>query len=299
MLFTAVLLLGITHLCYGKLQPELPQAEKNSKTASHTRPTATLEWGNLILNYSEKPYTRGLSNLDGNGEKVTLTDNYHLYSQRIYPNLEHKIQIWSVPDVIMKKDRLAINGLDCRNPIKVRNGLVRNICQKEEAVSPAPEPIEAVTILQKSTSRITKAYRCTKHISKVITSCGSFIPTKIYGPPDILQAVPLSSMECQRSIKRRAFQTETGKIIKINLNMTYTYKYMLWGSLAVSPDHVSCRGPSILINGQEHKATIAMVTARIGFTEVTVGINEDSLVDLDSNTKLPEGCRLKSACTLI
>ena len=296
MLFTAVLLLSINHLCHGKPQPELVQTGRNSTTDSSTQPAVTPGWVYSIPNYGEKPYIRGSPRLKRNHTRVTLTGNYHSYSQRTYPSREHRIQIRSVPDVDREHDRLAINGLDCRNPIKVRNGLVRNICQKKEAALPALEPIEAVTILQRSTSRTTKAYRCTKFISKVITSCGSFIPTKIYGPPDILQAVPLPAMECQRSIKRRAFQTETGRIIKINLNMTYTYKYMLWGSLAVSPDHVSCRGPAILINGQEHKSTIAMVTARIGFTEVTVGIDEDSMVDLESNSKLPEGCRLKGAC---
>ena len=236
MLFAAVSLLGIIHLCHGKPQPESVQTERNTKTASSTQPAVTPGWGDSISNYGEKPYIRGSPRLEGNYTRVTLTDNYHLYSQRTYPNRKHRIQIRSVPDVVRKHDKLAINGLDCRNPIKVRNGLVRNICQKKEAALPAPEPIEAVTILQRSTSRTTKAYRCTKLISKVITSCGSFIPTKIYGPPDILQAVPLSAMECQRSIKRRTFQTETGKIIKINLNMTYTYKYMLWGCLLYTSD---------------------------------------------------------------
>ena len=137
MLFTAVLLLSINHPCHGKPQPELVQTGRNFTTDSSTQPAVAPGWVYSIPNYGEKPYIRGSPGLKRNHTRVTLTGNYYSYSQRTYPSREHGIQIRSVPDAHREHDRLSINGLDCRNPIKVRNGLVRNICQKKEG-TPRP-----------------------------------------------------------------------------------------------------------------------------------------------------------------
>ena len=299
MLLSTAVLLWATLPCYGKPPSGFTSIINNIETFPELQLTAALAWETLISNYRGKPYEFERTNSGKTNVKVTLPNDYHLYSQREYTQLEHEIHTRSVPsepDAITKDNRLLINGLDCRNPTRIRNGLVRNLCHIDNQGPPAPEVVEAVTILQKSTNRITKAYRCKKYMSKLTTSCGSFIPDKMYGPPDILQEVPISSMDCQRAIKRRTFQTETGNIIKVNINTVYTYKYILKGNMAVSPENVECRGSYAMINGQEYKSTIAMINARVEFSEITLEIRKDAVVDLDANTKLPESCRLTSVC---
>ena len=110
-----------------------------------------------------------------------------------------------VSTTLRKEDRLFFCGLDCRNPTQVRNGLVSDICKG--TLGKAEETVETVTILQHSTKRTTKAYKCRKQVTKLNEVCGAFSHSKILGPPDVLQAVPFSALKCQEAIKRGIFLT--------------------------------------------------------------------------------------------
>jgi hypothetical protein len=194
-----------------------------------------------------------------------------------------------------REEKLLFDGLDCRSPTSVRNGLVADICKGEKAMDPVGQA-EPVVILQHDTKRVAKAYRCRKRVSRLQEVCGAFSHSKILGPPDILEPVPFSALDCQQTIKRGLYRTETGSSVTVDINREYNYKFIAHGQIHVSTTNVACEGSSIIINGERHESVVTLVTAHLEFLEVDVEIDNDSAVDLDLNIKLPTDCVRRDLC---
>ena len=249
-------------------------------------------------------YTPGPVSLDkGNQGNMDSAMDHNLPSLQLGPILplnrvrrDKGIEASATSTEIQKEDRLYFDGLDCRNPSMVRNGLVSDICKGDTTLGKVDEPVETVTIVQHSTKRITKAYKCKKRVTRLTEVCGAFSHSKILGPPDILQAVPFSAIDCQQTIQRGIFHTETGESINIDVNREYSYKYIKHGKLSISPDNVACQGASVTINGEQHNSIVSLVTANIEFLEIEVEVDTNSAIDLDSNIKLPSDCIRRNLC---
>jgi len=207
-----------------------------------------------------------------------------------------RVEIRAAPTELPQEDRLLFDGLDCRNPTMIRNGLVSDICEGEKTLDKIDETVESVTILQHSTKRTTKAYKCKKRVTRLTEVCGAFSHSKILGPPDILQAVPFSAIDCQQTIQRGIFHTETGESINIDVNRQYNYKFVQHGKLSISPDNVACQGSTVTINGEQHNSIVSLVTANVEFLEIEVEVDTNSAIDLDSNIKLPSDCVRRNLC---
>ena len=54
------------------------------------------------------------------------------------------IKVRAAPTEIQKEDRLYFDGLDCRNPSMVRNGLVSDICKGDKTLGKMDDPVETV-----------------------------------------------------------------------------------------------------------------------------------------------------------
>jgi hypothetical protein len=194
-----------------------------------------------------------------------------------------------------RENKLLFDGLDCRSPTSVRNGLVTDICKGQKALGPVGHT-ETVVILQHATKRTAKAYRCQKKISRLQEVCGAFSHSKILGPPDILEPVPFSALDCQQTIKRGLYRTETGASVTVDINRNYNYKFIQHGKIQASTTNVACEGSSIIINGERHESVVSLVTVHLEFLEVEVEIDNDLAVDLDKNVHLPTDCVRRDLC---
>ena len=113
-------------------------------------------------------YTPGPVSLDkGNQRDMYSAMNHNLSSLLPDPTLPlnrvrrgKEIEASAASIEIQKEDRLYFDGLDCRNPSMVRNGLVSDICKGDTTLGKVDDPVETVTIVQHSTKRTTKAYKC-------------------------------------------------------------------------------------------------------------------------------------------
>ena len=194
-----------------------------------------------------------------------------------------------------QEKKLYFNGLDCRSPTSVRNGLVTDIC-KEPDVTELLGTTETVVILQQATKRTAKAYRCRKKISRLLEVCGAFSHSKILGPPDILNPIPFSALDCQQTIKQGIYRTETGTNINIDTNQSYNYKFIQHGRIQASTTNVACEGASIVINGEKHESVVSLVTVHLEFMEIEVELGNGLARDLDWKVDLPIECARRNRC---
>jgi hypothetical protein len=185
--------------------------------------------------------------------------------------------------------------LDCRTPTRVRSGLLTDVCGRAPKSDEGKE--EDVVILQYSETRVLKAYRCKKKVSRINEICGAFSHSKILEPPDILKSVPFDSTVCQETLKRLTYTKETGQTMVIDVNRSYDYKYIEHGKLTISSNDVACEGANLVLpNGETHQSIVTLVTVNVEFKEVQVEEGLRTLMDLDSNVRLPQRCLGRDLC---
>ena len=192
---------------------------------------------------------------------------------------------------------LAMTGLDCRQPVSVRSGLLTSLCNK--ASQSQVGKTEDVLILQRTNTRVLKAVRCEKKISRLRQVCGSFSHSKILEPLDVLVEVPISPEDCQKTAQRLVYVKEDGQSVPIDLNRQYSYKFIEHGKLTVSVNNVACSGSKVMIHGEQHEAIVSLVTAQVVFKTVSLEMNLDmqQIVDLDMQVTLPISCARDTSCS--
>ena len=195
------------------------------------------------------------------------------------------------------QDELSMSALDCRHPSSVQSGLLQTICKTPEQHEEA-KTSESVLLLQRATTRVLPAVRCEKRITRLMQVCGSFSHSKIMEPLDVQVPTAISPEECERAVKRLVYVKEDGNSLQIDLNRSYSYKYVEHGKLTVSVNNVACKGSKILIHGEEHSSIVSLVTAEITFKTVRLEVNLSlqQIVDLDSNVPLSRACLRDTAC---
>ena len=187
----------------------------------------------------------------------------------------------------------TINSLDCRVPDRVSNGLYKTVCkrgQEEETMA------EQVVVLQKSDQQILQAFKCTKIESRFTEVCGTFSHTKLYSPPQILQPVTITPEICEQMAKYHSYVTEDHKIITTEHNIEYSYSYVAHGKLFYSSNNVNCQGATVLIHGEQVSSIVEMISTRVMAKEIKIEITDDQILDLDSNTRIPVGCKKDRHC---
>ena len=167
-----------------------------TKVEGYYRPEPPIETiPEVTHNATSSPLdTRGPLSLDkGDKGNINSAMNHNLSSRLQDHTLPlnrvrrgKEVEASAAPTEIQKEDRLYFDGLDCRNPSMVRNGLVSDICKGDKILGKVDDPVETVTIIQHSTKRTTKAYKCKKRVTRLTDVCGAFSHSKILCPPDIL-----------------------------------------------------------------------------------------------------------------
>ena len=194
------------------------------------------------------------------------------------------------PDI----DTHFMNGLDCRSPHSIQNGLLSDVCGNYTDIELGP--LEDVAILQYSTKHIVPAFRCEKKVSKLNMVCGSFSHSKIMSPPSILSPAPFTSTDCSATVKRLTYQKEDGNSLNVDINRSYDYKYIEHGKLMLSTDNVGCKGSDVQIHGELHSSVVTLVTVSITIKQVDIEVDIRSAMDLDRNIRLPASCYQNDLC---
>jgi len=193
-------------------------------------------------------------------------------------------------------ERRPMTALDCRTPQAVQTGLVSQVCDSGSQAEVETEEQE-VLILYSSNKHAVRAVRCEKYLSRIYMICGSFSHTKLLSPPDILSPIPFDPAVCKSTMERRVYNKEDGGSIPVEVDRSYTYKYIAHGSLQLATDNVYCQGSSIMLNGERHDDVVELVTAKVKFISVDIEMDIGSATDLESHVKLPTTCAREITCS--
>ena len=190
--------------------------------------------------------------------------------------------------------RLSVDAIDCRHPKAIRTGLISSICSPhtEQDVQPA----QPVLLLQYSTKRVVKAYRCEKRETRVREVCGFSSHSKLFSPPDILAPVPYGQNQCQQTVIRGSHVREDGTTIPLSINQEVRYKFLRHGTLTVTENNVACQGSKVSIDGEIHSSIVEMVSTEVLVKEISIEIDIGSSIDLDSQVSLPTACSRDTTC---
>ena len=190
-------------------------------------------------------------------------------------------------------ENAQIQALDCRNPGRIRNGLVNWMCSNYRT---AEKKRESAVVLQYSTKRTVKGYKCTRVQSTFREICGAFSHSKLYEPPSILQPALISEEECSKMAYFHTFVKEDGSVISVEPNRQYEYEFIRHGRLAYSSNNVNCVGSVIMLHGEEVSSLVEMLSVKVLIKEISVETDDGLAVDLDENVKLPPGCNQGRTC---
>ena len=195
-----------------------------------------------------------------------------------------------------KQKTLYIPGIDCRHPRSIRTGLISSICSHQ--AEPDVPPAMTTLLLQYSTKRIIRAYRCEKRETTIREVCGFSSHSKLFSPPDILAPVEFGPAACKQTVLGGSYVREDGTTIPLPLNSEVRYKYLRHGSLTVTENNVACEGSRVSIDGEIHSSIVEMVSTEVIVKEIDIEIDIGASVDLDSQVDLPRACRQDTTCQI-
>ena len=193
--------------------------------------------------------------------------------------------------------QVSIEALDCRFPTHIQSGLVNKICSNDNANIMKPGLNKTkVILLQQSTKRVIKGYRCEKYYSVFTEVCGMFSHTKLYSPPKIKEPQLITSAECQGMRDTLTYKREDDSLAGIQLNQIYQYQFVRHGQLHYSATNVACEGATITVHGEQVSNIVELISAEVIIKAIEIETDIVRALDLDRNVPLPTTCAHERQC---